>query len=171
MKIWSYQGGGAWAVAIKAGTFSGEAHTELKFDIDVPEPFFSSTMDTGPRFATFDKLVSQNPNDWLVTDLGVSEEDERLVYRAAQMIKNQAAIYGEVPTYNKEGICFNFLLQPIVRQNPEQYFCSQVVCTACQTIGLFQNMVACLMDPGDTQRWLYKYLPKWQSLRDQTKGM
>ena len=166
MKIYSYIGKQPWAVAIEVGTMKAEAHTELCFDrLDIPEPFFSSTLDTGPRFATFEQLTSQDPADWLITDLGVSIEDEDLVYKASQMILQQAAIYGSAPTYNEEGIARNFLPEPLIKQNPKEYFCSQVVVTACQCIGLFQNMVAALMSPGNVKDWLDAYLLKWQELR------
>jgi hypothetical protein len=163
VRIYSYQGGGLWAEAIKLATFKGQAHTELFFE--KYNIFFSSTLETGPRFATYAQLVSQNPADWLVTDLGVTDEDEEYVYNIARMIEQQTAIYGSEPTYNEEGIVKNFLPVPLIEQNPQQYFCSQVVVTACQAICLFLNEVPCMMSPGYVVAWLNKHLLAWQALR------
>jgi hypothetical protein len=167
MRIWSYKGGGAWAEAIKADTFCGEAHTELQFDgiEGLDDQFFSSTLDTGPEFRAFKNLVSQDMNDWIVTDLEVTSADELLVYKAAQMIKKQGFIYGTPPTYNVEGIAKNFLPVPLIEQNPNQYFCSQAVVTACLTIGLFLNMIPAMMSPGDVFDWLNKHLTIWRAFR------
>ena len=164
MKIYCYHGKQPWAVPIEIATCGPDAHTELEFD-GLDEPFFSSTLETGPRFTTFDKLVSQDSNDWRVIDLGDIGPDAASVLKSARMILQQEAIYGAAPTYNEEGIALNFLPQPLIRQNPTQYFCSQAVVTALQTIGLFQNMVAAMMSPNDVADWLDAHLAQWQALR------
>ncbi len=164
MKIYCYHGKQAWAIPIEIGTGGPDAHTELEFD-GLDAPFFSSTLETGPRFTTFNKLISQAMNDWRVIDLGDIGPDAALVLKAAQMILQQGSIYGWPPTYNVEGIALNFLPQPLIRQNPTQYFCSQVVVTALQAIGLFQNMVAAMMSPNNVANWLDKHLAAWQALR------
>ena len=164
MKIYCYHGKQAWAIPIELGTNGPDAHTELEFD-GLDEPYFSSTLETGPRFTTFDKLISQAMSDWRVIDLGDIGVDAALVLKAARMILQQEMIYGSAPTYNEEGIALNFLPQPLIHQNPTQYFCSQVVVTALQTIGLFQNMVAAMMSPNDVAAWLDKHLNAWQALR------
>jgi|GEM_PF-4610744 len=164
MKIWCYHGKQPWAIPIEIGTGGPDAHTELEIE-GLPEPFFSSTLDTGPRFTTFDKLTSQDMNDWRVIDLGITSPDAALVYKSTRMILQQAMIYGAAPTYNKDGIACNFLPQPLIHQNPSEYFCSQVVVTALQTIGLFQGMVAALMSPNDVADWLDQHLTAWQALR------
>jgi len=164
MKIWCYHGKQPWAIPIEIGTGGPDAHTELEFE-GLGSPFFSSTLATGPRFTTFDKLTSRNMDDWRVIDLGDTGPDAALAQKAARMILHQAMVYGRPPTYNEEGIALNFLPQPLIRQNPSQYFCSQVVVTALQTIGLFQNMVAAMMSPNDVADWLDRHLAAWQALR------
>lgn len=164
MKIWCYHGKQTWAIPIEIATAGPDAHTELEFD-GLDEPFFSSTLETGPRFTTFDKLVCRDMNDWRVIDLGDIGADAALVLKASRMILAQEMIYGSAPTYNEEGIALNFLPQPLLRQNPTQYFCSQVVVTALQAIGLFQNMVAPMMSPNDVAEWLDRHLAAWQALR------
>jgi hypothetical protein len=161
VKLWFYKGNAAWALPIKLCT-GKYAHVELEIR---PGVFFSSTLETGPRMATFGELCSRNMADWVVVDLGTVEPDDLIVWKAANMIIDSAAIYGIKPKYNREGIIYNFLLVPIIVQNPTQSFCSEVVATALSTILIFLNMVECELSPAGMSEWWDKYGPKWQVLR------
>lgn len=162
MKIWLYQGDAPWAVAIKLATGARSAHVELQL---APDVFFSSTLETGPRITDFKGLFSQDMNDWRIIEWEPCAGDADIVRRIMYMVLQQAAMYGEKPTYNKKGIALDFLPVPLVQQEKDQYFCSQVVCVVLQSIGMFLGLQPALVDPGDMEDWLDRYLMPWQGLR------
>ena len=159
MKSWYFKGSkDLWEKVIEFWT--GEhCHEELEI---LPGLFFSSTTeDGGPRFTTFDKLVSRNMNDWTVVDIPCTDADALIVLKHAKMQVNQ-----NPKQYNMNGLMTNFLKpQPIVIEHPDSAFCSQACIEAKQSIGLHMHMGALMDCPQESYIHLVKELPIWGPAR------
>jgi hypothetical protein len=111
-----------WLIAMRHwGKYS---HVELVFSDGLS--FSSSIRDGGVRF----KRIEYKPDRWDFLDLPITAPEEYIVRRWAEDQLGKG--------YDKPGILA--YINPLRKQDPNRYYCSEICCEALQQIGWFRDV-------------------------------